>query len=234
MNTTLLLAAFLSASIAGSPPGECVPIAGVQPEQLKVSLNSASTIASGMSVHFVSRSQDHYEDGGFDVLTEVRFTWGEDSATEIVSALAKPAFRPVLGHCWRLEESGDDSVVVKVVAAQGTKKLPVCTDGTHNDLPILEDYGQIAVGQKYRATLRYGDQSHQWEVYPQPKILLHHATRMHWTNLAEQGRRGLGLARGTEVTTVFRVESSDIRKDPGRNPWFSEHKATLESACALR
>jgi len=206
-----------------SPPGD--------PESLTLSVNSSATVASGLSVHFAGVTRDHYDDGRFDVLAEVRFAWADQSASEIVSALAKPAFRPILGHCWRLKDGGDEGVVVEVSMTADATSLATCEASAEAVPPVLEDYAEIAVGTPFRATLRYDDGSHQWQVDPQPKILLHHATRIDWKNLAEFGGRGLGLARGSEVHAVFHIVESKVEHIPSRNQWLSEHIAVLDSAC---
>ncbi len=230
--TYLLLIGAMSA--VASPSEPCVPLADVEPERLELSQKSASYIASGMMVHFASQSEEQLEDGTFDVQTEMRFTWSDESQTDIVSAKAKTEFSAALGHCWRLASRDADKLIVEVVlaASEGATVLPKCVRGEKAKAPLLVDYAEIVEGETFRANLGYEEDSHQWEVYPPPMPLMHHATGIEWTNLAAFGKE-LGAARGSTLQAQFVVDSTETLKIPDQYMWFSEHKATLKSVCLL-
>ena len=213
----------------------------VTAERLELTVNTSQRTASGMTVHFVGSSDDHYEDGGFDRLAEVHFSWGDEETTELVSVLApvddeagRRSFRSALDHCWRLVEFREDRVVVEVLAdAPDGRRLPSCDERPppSEPLPIFDSYRQVADGARFRAVIEYDVAGHAWAVVPTPTILRHHGTRIEWANLVELGHAGLGLARGRPVQITLRFTSSTIDKIPGERRWRSEHVAVIESAC---
>ena len=213
----------------------------VAPERLELTVNGSRRTASGLAVHFVGSSDDHYEDGGFDRLAEVRFSWGDEETTELVSVLGwaeeeaeRQTFRSALDHCWRLFEVREDRVVVEIFAdAPGGRRLPSCDEEppAAEALPLFDSYHQVADGARFRATIEYDAAGNAWAVAPTPTILRHHGTRIEWANLAEQGHAGLGLARGHPVQITLRFTSTTIDKIPGERRWRSEHVAVIESAC---
>lgn len=233
-----------SASVQPSAPTErtnpslgsaCVGLVEAAAERVTLSPNSAATVASGLEVHFVAVSFDHYEDGSFDALAEFRFGWGEQSAAEIVSVVAPsdpPVFRGLLDHCWRVASLDGDDAVVQVSLAPGFgRTLRRCVDVPVSGLPRLDSDSAVEAGARFVATLRYDEASHDWVVVPTPTILHHHSTGIEWANLAAWGREGLGQARGQDVTVALRFVSSEVQAVAGERAWRSRHLATIDSAC---
>ncbi|MEM6997113.1 MAG: hypothetical protein AAF721_41800 [Myxococcota bacterium] len=217
---------------AGAPNAErgastgCVP--SEPAERLTLSVNSAADVASGLQVHFVGSSQDHYDDGRFDIIAEFAFRWGEQSDTAIVSTLAEPTWKSVLSHCWRFVALDDEGAALEVSPAVAGPTLGPCD--APSGLAEFDSYYDVAPGKRFAATLTYDDDGHAWSVSPTPKILHHHATRIEWDNLAAVGRTGLGAARGRPVRAVFVFSDSKVvQVEPRR--WNSTHHATLESVC---
>ena len=204
-------------------------------ERVELETRSAITLASGLEVHFVGTSEDLYEDGSSDLLAEFRFGWGADANSELVSALS-PATEQTLGtaldHCWRLVELRDGAAILDVaLASSASGTLDRCV--APMALPVFERFSDASEGARFQATLRYDAAAHAWSVVPAPEILLHHASRIEWSNLAAFGRAGLGKARDQDVRVGFFLESIEITKVADQHLWLSKYVATIESACQL-
>lgn len=212
----------------------CKPFGSLAPERIALSTNSAAVTASGLEVHFVGSSLDHYDDGSFEALAEIRFAWGTLEASEIVSTLARPEdtpLRPILGHCWRLVASADGTATVEVALEEssGAARLPRCA-AHPTSAPIFDSYYAVEIGPPFQAIIAYDEDAHDWLVSPRPKILRHHATRIDWENLTPWGERGLGAARGDNVRIEFSFVSSEV-KVRGERQWTSRHVAKIDTAC---
>lgn len=225
----------VAATAAPADVDGCTDIDSRTTERIQLPSNGSVSVASGLRVHFVGVSEDLYDDGGFDLLADIRLQWGDVADGAVVSTLTPPKFRKALGHCWRVTKADADGASIEVALASdiAMTHLPSCREAglPEAGLEPLSSFGQADVGARFAVTLRYESDRHEWLVSPAPRILPHHASRLTWNALAAWGHQGLGAARERDVLATIRVIDKEIKAVPGRRQWRGSYVAVIEAAC---